>query len=341
MTRADTGVWQLGRFDPTDAAAARDWNALQALAGGSVVQRAELVFAAAAMSAVPLTLAVLRRQDEPRAMALVRARPGLPEVFVESQMPLGAWLQAPGEDLAALARSLLARLPLGLRLGVSQLDPRFVPVPDDPQVSTLPYIRTPWLAVSGGFADYWAARGKNLRANLRKQRDRLAAQGVALRTEVLTEPADMARAVADYAALESRGWKAGEGTAVSPSHPQFGFYRGMLEAFARQGVARVYRCFFGEQLVASELCLLDRGEFVILKTTYDESTAPLSPASLLRQPMFEGLFEEGRVDRVEFYGPLKEWHTRWSSQTRDIYHANVHAGRLAQAVVSALRRRPA
>ncbi len=305
-----------------------------------MVQRAEFVFAAAAMAAQPLRLAVFRRAGEPRAMALLRLRPGLPEVFVESQMPLGAWLQSPQESLTELARALLARLPFGLRLGISQVDPRFVAPPVSPLVSTLPYIRTPWLAVSGSYADYWAARGKNLRANLRKQREKLAAQGIALRTEVLREPADMARAVADYAALESRGWKAGEGTAVSPDHPQFGFYRGMLERFAARGLAQVHRCFFGDRLVASELCLLERGEFVILKTTYDESTAPLSPASLLRQPMFEALFDGGAVSRVEFYGPLKEWHTRWSSESRDIYHANVHAGPLARRLVSALRRAP-
>ena len=40
--------------------------------------------------------------------------------------------------------------------------------------------------------------------------------------------------------------------------------------------------------------------------------------------MFEELYREGTVRRLEFYGPLKEWHTRWTTLVRTIYHANVY-----------------
>jgi hypothetical protein len=330
------GGWRLERLDPGAVAAHEAWNGLVLRAQGSVVQRAEFVFSAAQVfGSSGLRLATLRRGAQPVAMAIVGGSRLLPELFVASQMPLGAWVQAPGEDFVALARSLLARLPLALQLGVPQLDERFVPPPADG--TRLPWIRTPWLALEGDFASYWSARGRNLRTNLRKQGERLAAQGAALRVERLCDPAEIAQGVADYALLESRGWKAGGGTAVMPGQAQARFYAAMLERFALIGAAEIWRAFIGERLVACELCLRDRGEFVILKTTYDETLAPLSPAALMRREMFERLFADGDVRRVEFYGPLKEWHTRWSHEVRELYHVNLPAGPVAAVLLRSLR----
>jgi hypothetical protein len=41
---------------------------------------------------------------------------------------------------------------------------------------------------------------------------------------------------------------------------------------------------------------------------------------------------------VEFYGPLMEWHTRWTDRARDIYHVNFYRNALAGAAVRALRK---
>src|SRR5690606_8309202 len=89
---------------------------------------------------------------------------------------------------------------------------------------------------------------------------------------------------------------------------------------------------------ACELCVCHGDEMVILKTTHDESVHPFSPATLLREEMFEGLFREDEIHRVEFYGPLKEWHTRWTDCARDIYHVNFYRNALAGAAVRAMRK---
>jgi hypothetical protein len=132
----------------------------------------------------------------------------------------------------------------------------------------------------------------------------------------------MAQAVEDYGRLESAGWKAAGGTAVSPDNAQGRFYRTMLEAFCRAGRGRVYRYWFGERVVAIDLCIEGGGALVILKTTYDESIKTISPASLMRQEAFRSLFDERRLTRIEFYGRLMEWHTRWTNDVRTMYHVN-------------------
>jgi CelD/BcsL family acetyltransferase involved in cellulose biosynthesis len=259
------------------------------------------------------------------AAVLAPQGPGRWTTFQPSQAPVGLWLQAPGLELAPLLDSLTAALPgFALLLGLTQCDPFLSPRPAGPgRLRTLDYIDTARISINTPFEDYWQARGKNLRSNLKKQRNRLAADGIPTRLDVLSAPADMAAAVAGYGALESKGWKAQNGSAVSADNQQGRFYREMLEAFARQGQARVYRYWFGEQLVAMDLCILERDCIVILKTSYDEAVpAGFSPALLMREEACRGLFAEAQLARIEFYGKVMEWHTRWTDEVRTLYHLN-------------------
>lgn len=265
--------------------------------------------------------------EDPLAMAIVSRRGfGRWETFQPSQLPLGAWLGRPDAEFDSLVAGLARSLPgFVFAVGVTQLDPLFAPRPaDGRRVRTLDYVGTAWVDVRGGFEEYWAARGKNLRQNMRRQRAKLETEGVAATLETLRSPGDVPQAIADYGALESAGWKAEGGTAISPSNAQGRFYGAMLESFCRSGAGRIYRYRFGEKVVAMDLCIEGAGTLVVLKTAYDESEKTLSPASLMREEAFAAIFREGKVKRVEFYGRLMEWHTRWTANARTLYHANFY-----------------
>lgn len=263
-----------------------------------------------------------------RAMALVRpTRRGAWATFQPAQAPLGLWLQAPGLDTERLARGLLGALPgFPLVFALTQVDPMLMPRPGDgPCTRTLDYIDTARVTLSGSFEDYWLERGKNLRGNLKKQRTRLEREGVATRLQVDRAPEAMAQAVVDYGRLESSGWKADKGTAVHAENAQGRYYRAMLEALARRNAASVYRYYFGEQLVAMDLCVEDDASIVVLKTSYDESVpGNLSPTLLMREEACRRLFDEGRFKRLEFYGRVMEWHLRWTDEVRTMYHVNYY-----------------
>ena len=273
-------------------------------------------------------LACLRERGRIRAMAIVRpSRRGAWSTFQPAQAPVGLWLQEEGLDTAAAARSLLGALPgFPLLLALTQMDPFLAPRPQESLVTrTLDYIDTARVTLAGSFEDYWNARGKNLRGNLKKQRARLEREGVATRMVVERAPAAMAQAVSDYGRLETTGWKGSEGTAVSSGNAQGRYYRAMLEGMAANGAASVYRYYFGEQLVAMDLCVEDGDSLVVLKTAYDESVpSNLSPTLLMREEATRSLFEEGRFSRLEFYGRVMEWHTRWTEEVRTMYHVNYY-----------------
>jgi len=273
-------------------------------------------------------LAICERHGRVVAMGIVvRKRRGAWETFQPSQSPLSLWMHDPAADLQELLASLLRALPgLPLMLGLTQRDPQLEQRPGESgQLNTADYIRTARVTLAGTFEDYWNARGKNLRSNLKKQRSKLQKEGMVPRLEAFRAPEQMAQAIADYGRLESAGWKAERGTAVHPDNAQGRFYTSMLENFARRGAACVYRYWFGEQLVATDLCIEGNGCIIVLKTTYDESVpSSLSPTLLMREECVQQLFNDQRFARLEFYGKVMDWHTRWTEEIRTMYHVNLY-----------------
>lgn len=297
--------------------------------------RLDLPFLSAAAMAAALSafgqgrerLLVGRQQGRAVAMFLVApAGRWRWATFQPSQLPLGAWVAESGWSLEALTRSLL-RGPLGtcLVLSITQVDPLAEPRGEQqPAHHYGDYIDTAWVDIEGSFADYWAARGKNLRQNLRKQRNKLAAEGVQTQMRVFTAAEDMAPALARYGAMESAGWKAGEGTSIDAGNVQGRFYTSLFVEAAGRGEARVYEYLFDDRSVAMNLCLLRGGVLYVLKTTYDESIKLFSPASLLREDELQSFFAGGEVRRIEYYGRLMDWHSKLTDRKRSLHHLTVY-----------------
>lgn len=311
------------------ASFAAHWRRLHAETGASVLLDWDVVAPLLAeFGSGRELLATCTRAGRTLALAIVvPSRRGAWATFQPPQAPLGLWLQDPGQPLEPLLRGLLQGLPgLPLVFGLTQADPLLAPRPPDAgSIRTLDYIATAHVDVAGSFDDYWKARGKNLRNNLKKQRSRLEREGIATRLQVSRAPEDVAQAVADYGRLESTGWKGQQGTAVHADDAQGRYYRAMLEAMCRRGQGSIYRYWLGEQLVAMDLCVEDGATIIVLKTSYDERIpASLSPALLMREEATRRLFDDGRIRRIEFYGRVMEWHLRWTEQVRTMYHVNYY-----------------
>lgn len=274
-------------------------------------------------------LAICERGGEVLAMAVLAPQSRWSwSTFQPAQAPVGLWLARADLDLLPLLGELIETLPgFPLLLGLMQCDPLLAKrPPDGANVRCLDYVDTARIPLHGNFDDFWAARGKNLRSNLKKQRSRLLKDGVTARLEICRTPDKVAAAIADYGRLESSGWKGSAGTAVATGNAQGRFYRQMLEAFCRNDKGSIFRYWFGEQLVAMDLCIEDRDCIVILKTSYDERVAHgLSPSLLMREEACRQLFlTEPPLRIIEFYGKVMEWHQRWTEDIRMLYHVNYY-----------------
>jgi CelD/BcsL family acetyltransferase involved in cellulose biosynthesis len=327
---------------------AREWDALHQEAGGIPFLASPFIQSALEQFGAGDEQIALREDGGKLTCAAILKRSGVAgwQSFQPSQLPLGPFLQRAGATLgdAAIAELFRALPGWPLTIGFTQLDPIMVPRPDDgAAVTTLDYITTAWVEVSGDFETYWGNRGKNLRDNVKKLGRKVTSEGMTARLEEIVDPAAMRSAVADYAKLETAGWKSSVGTAVSADTAQGRFYVDMMERLAALKRARAYRYWFDDTVATMDLCVEHGDVMVVLKTAYDERFGKFSPATLMREQIFRQIFTEGRIRRVEFYGPMMEWHTRWTEHSRTLYHANVFRSGMVRRVVdlakAGLRRR--
>lgn len=270
-------------------------------------------------------LAIHQESGTINAMTVVyKSKFGVWDTFQPSQAPLGAWINTSGIELQDLMKTLSTELPgIVLKLGLTQQDPSIYPRPADQGcISTMDYIETATVDTSGSFDDYWSSRGKNLRHNLKRQRNRLQKEGIETHLNIIRDRDHVRDAIEAYGKLESAGWKGEEGTAIEINNSQGRFYVALMEDFCNRKLGSIYQYFYNNELVASDLCIEQAGVFVILKTTYDESISTSSPAFLMRQGSFQEIFSRENIRTIEFYGKMMEWHTKWSHDSRTLYHLN-------------------
>ncbi|MEZ5490776.1 MAG: GNAT family N-acetyltransferase [Gammaproteobacteria bacterium] len=259
------------------------------------------------------------------AIAIIfRKKMGSWETFQASQSPLGYWLHDSSYSIDELLDTLQTSIPgICLLFGITQQDPELlVRPPPSKRLRTVDYIQTAKISIGSDWEAYWSGRGKNLRHNLNKQRNRLNKAGIEMQVIEITSPEDMKDAVRQYGEIESAGWKQTAGTAVSISNAQGRFYTKLLGEFATSNNARVYQLLLNGKVAAVDLCIDDGETFIILKTTYDETYNSSSPALLMRKVYFEEFFNHKRFKSIEFYGKVMEWHKKWSSNFRQMYHVN-------------------
>jgi CelD/BcsL family acetyltransferase involved in cellulose biosynthesis len=263
------------------------------------------------------------------------------QTFQPSQAPVGAWVSDPENPPAeGVLRRLVGKLPgLVLACGVSQMDPEIIERPDETRrLHTLDYIKTSRIVFDGTFEEYWAKRPQNLRANVRRRCRRLEEAGTPPRLVTITDPAAMAKAVEEYAALESSGWKGENGTAIAVDNAQGRFYTRLLEEYAKRGEATVFQCRFGDRLAASDLCLHRDGVIIVLKVAYDEQLASSGPSFVLRREELKHLFDSHEFKRLEFYGKVRDWHTKFTDDIRQMYHVTAYRWAMVPKIL-ALRHR--
>jgi hypothetical protein len=258
-------------------------------------------------------------------MAILKKKAaGMWETFQPSQAPLGlVTLNQSGRPEDALA-SLLRSLPgYALQVSIMHQDPDyflFSAGNGQSHFEKLDYIRTARILLQGTFDEYWQSREGRLRKNNDRLRRRMAEKGLRLDFVTIRESSNVADAIREYGLLESKGWKAREGTAVTAENVQGRFYRDLLERFCAQGDGAIYQLRIDGRVVASDICLTRNGTMVLLKTAYDEEWSVYSPAFLMREDVMRQLYAERRINTYEFYGPLMDYQLRWTDQVRTLYH---------------------
>ncbi len=272
-------------------------------------------------------LAIFGDMESPEIMTVVNpVKKATWETFQSSNAPLGLWVSRKKELDISAVKSLIKRLPgMAMILGLTQQDPLFMVRPHrENSVNSIDYIETAHIDFPEKFEDYWAARSKNLRHNMKRQRNFLTKHDIQTQLDICTRKEQVKQAILDYGRIESSGWKGQIASAVTGDDAQSQFYMDMHEAFCVTGESIILRYFYNDTLAATDLCLLRDKTLYILKTTYDETIKGTSPAHIMRFEYYQAAIAAGQLKRVEFYGPLKDWHKKWTNEARMIFHTNIY-----------------
>jgi CelD/BcsL family acetyltransferase involved in cellulose biosynthesis len=278
-------------------------------------------------------LCVLQADGAPRAMCLLRPKGvGLWTTFLPAQAQIGPVLIGDARHV----RPLIRRLP-GVVGQIDFLchDPAFgaVALPGGSDYSAQEHALTMSIRLDGDFETYWAKRSKQLQKNIRRYERRLDEDGVQARFVSITDADAISAAVDRYAALESKGWKGMEGTAIETGNVQGQFYDELLHGFCSSGGAVVYELWFGDQLAASRLAIASATMLVILKTTYDEALDKYAPGRLLLRGVVEQAFKDRPGGVIEFYTDANPDQLSWATDQRWIEHVSVYRSDLAATLI--------
>lgn len=274
-------------------------------------------------------IGICYQKDQPVAIGIfIKTSCGTFETFQPSQAPVGLWMVSPDIAVNMILAGLVKQFP-GFNVLVSILhqDPNIsLRLESVSNIKTIDYIRTSFVHIMGLFDDYWRKRSKNLKHNLKRQRNRLQKEGVTIRFKMITHPNEMMDAVKEYGELETKGWKGKEGTNINISNSQGQFYANMLKSFAEDQKAIVFKYLYDDLTVAMDLCIMDDTTLIILKTTYDENQKTSSPAFLMLEEIVQYIFSLEKIQRIEFFGKVMDWHTKWidAADIRTMYHINYY-----------------
>jgi CelD/BcsL family acetyltransferase involved in cellulose biosynthesis len=107
------------------------------------------------------------------------------------------------------------------------------------------------------------------------------------------------RQIESFLALEAAGWKGRRGGAFLSRPERAAFARAMLRKLAQEGRCRIYWLACDQNVIASNILLMDGDRAFFWKTAYDEDFSNFSPGVLLTLHMSEALLRDPGLSRID------------------------------------------
>lgn len=195
-----------------------------------------------------------------------------------------------------------------------------------------PHTRWGVVDIQGSWSQYEAWLSGNHRRHMNKASRRATKDGH-LELEVcdrLTGDPLLQRLVEGFA-IEDRNWKRQSGTSVLRTPGMFGYFQREASLLARWNQLRLVFLKYNGVPIAFEYGYAAKRTYFTPKVGYDEAYSHLTPGQLLRWLLVQRCFDQGDIDRWDFFGALSPATAKWNTSAYDV-------GRLAVAPRSLLGR---
>jgi CelD/BcsL family acetyltransferase involved in cellulose biosynthesis len=159
--------------------------------------------------------------------------------------------------------------------------------------------------------------GKNRRELKRKIR-RLNEKGEIKLIEFF-EKNDVELGLKKFYNIEDKNWKGREGTSLKKSY--YGdFFKKTALYLAEKKKFRIFFLQLNGEYIAGILSIIDNKTCYLIKIGYDEDFFRYSPSNILFYLLFEFLFNEKIIEKIDFYGPYYKYQKIFGTNTREKYN---------------------
>lgn len=165
---------------------------------------------------------------------------------------------------------------------------------------------------------YWKSRSRNLRRQIQRTSERLQAGGGGQLNLVQPRTGEVEDLLRRGFELETRSWKATEGTCVLHRPEIFEFYCRQSQALAERGHLNLAFLEHQEEPIAFEYGLRAKGIYFSPKVAYNAEFASLSPGQQLRAMLYESFQQNPSCLAVDFHGPLSEATAKWATRSYNL-----------------------
>jgi CelD/BcsL family acetyltransferase involved in cellulose biosynthesis len=197
--------------------------------------------------------------------------------------------------------------------------------------------------IAGDWHSYESSRSKNHRKHFRQMGRRIEEQGpTELVVETTIVPSELARLLRRGCEVEDRSWKGAEGTSILRSPGIYDFYLRLAQQLSQWQGIELHFLQNAESDAAFQLVFAGKGTLFPAKIAYDPALAKFSPWHVLMHRWLESLHaqhaQDGTPSVVDFYGPLMDASSRWSTRTYPLGKALITtAARASKTLFDALK----
>jgi CelD/BcsL family acetyltransferase involved in cellulose biosynthesis len=309
--------------DPLAAPAARAWERLaDELQAPPFLRPGWMAAWTRAFGRDPLRALWLTRGSETVGVLPFLERRGVCRSPTNWHTPQFGVLAGDGASRRTLLEALLQRSPVRLDLG-------FLDGDDDAIIGCLELARrggrralqrtlqrSPYVSLENhDWASYRSSLPSKPRKEVERLRRRLEEAGT-MRTEWVTEPASLERALHEGLELEASGWKRDQKTAILSRPDTTSFYTELAEwAQARRELVLAF-LRIDNRPVAFDLCLEAAGAIYVLKGGFDPAYRRFGPGMVLTYESLRRAFE-GPMTSYELLGHADPYKLVWTSEARE------------------------
>ncbi len=156
---------------------------------------------------------------------------------------------------------------------------------------------------------WWASAPKNLRKTIRKRRANAEKIGT-VEIAVAESPREIQNTFQRFVSLEAQGWKAATGRTLAQRTEERSVLSHFLYEQAHSGGVRIYALKIGNTDAAFQVTVRVGKTLYMLKTSYDESFAAISPGNLLIASIIEAASDDPLISRIDFCARTP-WQDHW------------------------------